>query len=158
MPILTLDSKQRSELKATAHALKPVVLIGDAGLSPTVLKEIDTNLNAHELIKVRVAGDDREARITILNEICDTLSCATVGHIGKILILYRPAPKKEPSTTKPVSKQYVPKKLAASGKTQRSRRRVIRGNDDILPSRPTARKKSTSKQNAQRFVERIRNR
>ena len=60
---VTLTPAEKKALKAQAHALDPVVLIGDKGLTPNVVKEIDMNLNAHGLIKVREAGDDREARL-----------------------------------------------------------------------------------------------
>src|SRR5690554_495746 len=90
MPKLDITSQERSALRAAAHALRPVVLIGDKGLSEPVLKEIDLNLKAHQLIKVRVAGDDRQARVQMLETICDTLACATIHHLGKILIIYRP--------------------------------------------------------------------
>jgi putative YhbY family RNA-binding protein len=76
-------------LRSQAHGLKPVVLIGEAGLSETVVKEIDA-LNAHSLIKVRVFGDDREARIEIYDTICADLNAAPIQHIGKLLVIYRP--------------------------------------------------------------------
>jgi RNA-binding protein len=88
-----LTSTERSALRSEAHALNPVVIIGEAGLTPAVLKEIDASLNAHGLIKVRVFGDDREARIEIYDTLCSKLDAAPVQHIGKLLVLYRP--KKE---------------------------------------------------------------
>lgn len=91
--MLKLTPAERSALRAEAHALNPVVLIGESGLTPSVLKEIDASLNAHGLIKVRVAGDDRDARIEMYETICDKLGAAPVQHIGKLLVLYRP--KKE---------------------------------------------------------------
>jgi RNA-binding protein len=91
--MLKLTPAERSALRAEAHALHPVVMIGEAGLTPSVQKEIDASLDAHGLIKVRVFGDDREARIGIYETICDELGAAPIQHIGKLLILYRP--KKE---------------------------------------------------------------
>ena len=88
--MLKLSPAERSALRSEAHALNPVVMIGEAGLTPGVLKEIDANLNAHGLIKVRVFGDDREARIDMYETICDKLDAAPVQHIGKLLVLYRP--------------------------------------------------------------------
>ncbi len=88
--MLKLTPAERSDLRSQAHGLKPVVLIGEAGLSETVVKEIDAALNAHGLIKVRVFGDDREARIEIYDTICADLSAAPIQHIGKLLVLYRP--------------------------------------------------------------------
>lgn len=84
MPILELTSRERSDLRSAAHPLRPVVLIGDNGLTDAVLKEIDLALTAHELIKVRAGGDDREAREAMLATICDTLSCAAVHHLGTL--------------------------------------------------------------------------
>jgi len=88
--MLKLTPAERSELRSEAHALKPIVLIGEAGLSPSVMKEIDAGLNAHGLIKVRVFGDDREARIAMYDTICAELKAAPVQHIGKLLVIYRP--------------------------------------------------------------------
>ncbi len=87
---VTLTPAEKKALKAQAHALDPVVLIGDKGLTPNVVKEIDMNLNAHGLIKVRVAGDDREARLEYAQAICDETGAALVQHIGKLLVLFRP--------------------------------------------------------------------
>ncbi|WP_341238097.1 ribosome assembly RNA-binding protein YhbY [uncultured Limnobacter sp.] len=87
---VTLTPAEKKALKAQAHALDPVVLIGDKGLTPNVVKEIDMNLNAHGLIKVRVAGDDREARLEYAQTICDETGAALVQHIGKLLVLFRP--------------------------------------------------------------------
>lgn len=87
---LNLTPAEKKALKAQAHALDPVVLIGDKGLTPSVLKEIDMNLNAHGLIKVRVAGDDREARLEYAQTICTETGAALVQHIGKLLVLFRP--------------------------------------------------------------------
>lgn len=106
MPILELTSRERSDLRSAAHPLRPVVLIGDNGLTDAVLKEIDLALTAHELIKVRAGGDDREAREAMLATICDTLSCAAVHHLGKTLILFRPTcarPRPRPPPTRPPS-------------------------------------------------------
>ncbi len=68
-------------------------MIGGDGLTPAVLKEIDLALNSHELIKVRVLGDDRMARVAIYDSICEELGAAPVQHIGKLLVLYRPRPE-----------------------------------------------------------------
>ncbi|HTD05658.1 YhbY family RNA-binding protein [Undibacterium sp.] len=100
--MLKLTPAERSELRSAAHALKPIVIIGEAGLSPAVMKEIDAGLNSHGLIKVRVFGDDREARIAMYDNICSTLDAAPIQHIGKLLVLYRP--KQEANTTKVLKK------------------------------------------------------
>lgn len=91
--MITLNAAQRRELKARAHPLHPVVMIGDAGLTPSVLHEIDVNLKSHELIKIRVFGDDRAARAGLIDDIGAKLDAALVQHIGKILVIYRPRPE-----------------------------------------------------------------
>lgn len=88
--MLKLTPVERSALRSEAHALNPIVLIGEAGLTPAVLKEIDAGLDSHGLIKVRVFGDDREARIAMYNTMCENLKAAPVQHIGKLLVIYRP--------------------------------------------------------------------
>ncbi len=103
-----LSPAERKLLKARAHALKPVVTVGNERLSASVLREIETSLKAHELIKIRVTGDDREARVALLDEICDRSGASPVQHIGKILVVYRKnpeqpasAPKKRPARKQP---------------------------------------------------------
>lgn len=88
--MLKLTPAQRSELRSQAHGLAPVVMIGDSGLTPAVMKEIDASLNAHGLIKIRVLGDDREARVAHYETICADLGAAPIQHIGKLLVIYRP--------------------------------------------------------------------
>ncbi len=92
MTALHLTPAERSDKRALAHALKPVVLVGDQGLTPAVLAEIDLALGAHGLIKIRVADDDRTHRAAMLGLICDTLEAAAVQAIGKTLVLFRPLP------------------------------------------------------------------
>jgi RNA-binding protein len=111
---LQLSPVERRALKARAHALEPIVLVGSGGLKPAVAGEIDRSLTAHELIKVRVMGDDRNAREDILKRICEDLNAAPVQHIGKILVIYRPKPD-APSKPKPKrSKRKPPRALKRS--------------------------------------------
>jgi putative YhbY family RNA-binding protein len=98
--MLNLTAAQRRALKAKAHHLQPVVLVGDAGLTPTVLREIDINLKSHELIKIRVFGDDRAARAAMIEAICTPLNAVAVQHIGKVLVIFRPRPADEAVPTK----------------------------------------------------------
>jgi len=98
--MLELSPVERKALKARAHHLDPVVMIGDAGLTPAVLREIRLALASHELIKVRVLGDDRDARQEMLTTICAELEAAPVQAIGKLLVLFRPKPE-EKTTAKP---------------------------------------------------------
>ena len=90
--MLQITSLQRRELRARAHGLNPVVSIAENGLTEAVLKEIDVCLKAHELIKIRVYGDSRDDRIAYYEQICEQLAAAQVQHIGKLLVVYRPAP------------------------------------------------------------------
>lgn len=95
---LQLTPKERQALKGRAHKLNPVVLLGNAGLSEAVLKEIDRALQAHELIKIRVPSDDEAERAQMFSEIATRLSAARVQSIGKVLVLYRPLPEGERDT------------------------------------------------------------
>jgi RNA-binding protein len=83
-----LSPAERKELKARAHKLEPVVLIGGKGLTDEVVKEVEAALKAHELIKVRASlqRDDREVAFRAL---CERTGAESVQHIGKIFVLYR---------------------------------------------------------------------
>jgi RNA-binding protein len=97
--MLELTSTQRKFLRAGAHSLNPVVMIGHGGLSEAVVKETECALAAHELIKIRVLNNDREAREAWLAEICAKTGAAPIQHIGKLLLIYKPA--KEPRIVLP---------------------------------------------------------
>ena len=90
--MLEISITQRRDLRAQAPGLNPVVTISQNGLTEAVLREISRSLDAHELIKIRVFGDERELRDSYLKTICDTLNAAPVQHIGKLLVIWRPAP------------------------------------------------------------------
>lgn len=124
MPTLTISIPLRNQLRAVAHDLRPVVLIGDNGLTEAVIKEINVHLTVHQLIKIRVSGDDREARKAMFEQICSELEAEPIHHIGKILTIYRENPERpsvfgeDPLATRAVrkpSEPYTPKKLAAAG-------------------------------------------
>lgn len=89
---ITLSPSERRALRARAHALVPVVMIGDQGLTSAVIREADRSLKAHELIKIRAAGE-REDRDQWLEELANALNAAPVQHIGKILVLWRENPE-----------------------------------------------------------------
>ena len=94
MPMkIELAPFERQYLKGLAHDLKPVVMIGNHGLTEAVVREIAINLDSHELIKIRVQGDDRDARVALFEQICNDLGAAQVQHIGKLLVLWRPSDK-----------------------------------------------------------------
>jgi RNA-binding protein len=90
--MLSLTVSERIALKGQAHALSPTVMIGNAGLTEAVLKEIALALKSHELIKIRVMSDDRALREAMLESICSQLDAAPVQHIGKILVIFKPNP------------------------------------------------------------------
>lgn len=91
--MLTLTVTHRRELKAQAHALNPIVMIGKTGLSSSVIEELDRGLSSHELIKIKAQIDDRTVRNALFEEVCQQLGAAPVQHIGKIFIIYRPKPE-----------------------------------------------------------------
>lgn len=88
-----MNSKQITYLRGLGHHLSPVVSIGNNGLTEQVMKEIELALNAHELIKIKVSGDDRALRIKMLEEICEKSGATAVHHIGKQLVIYRKSEK-----------------------------------------------------------------
>ena len=118
---------QRRALRAAAHHLNPVVSISQKGLTPTVLAEIDRSLKAHELIKLRLYGIERNVREALFMEICSALHCAEVQHIGNLLVLWRANPKDaaaEKSALAPRRKsEAMTKKQAAVRNEARSHKR-----------------------------------
>ena len=94
-----LTSGERRELRARAHPLRPVVMIAEAGLTAHVVREIEANLKSHEVIKIRVFGDDRAAREAIASAVCEETGAQPVQHIGKILVIYRARPAEEQKKT-----------------------------------------------------------
>ncbi|MGA0570760.1 YhbY family RNA-binding protein [Variovorax sp. VNK109] len=95
MPQIQLTPAQRKVHRAEAHHLDPVVMIGNDGLTPAVVRETDAALNAHGLIKIRVLGDDRLKREETYQALADQLNAAPIQHIGKLLVLWRPVKPKE---------------------------------------------------------------
>ena len=95
MPAIQLTPAQRKVHRAEAHHLDPVVMIGNDGLTPAVTKEAEMALNAHGLIKIRVLGDDRQAREAMFVALADQLNAAPIQHIGKLFVLWRPRAEKE---------------------------------------------------------------
>lgn len=144
MPEIQLNSKERQALKARAHGLKPVVLLGNAGLSGPVMKEIDRALTAHELIKVKVPGDDRDERDSLFAEVAEALSAARVQAIGKLLVMYRPAPEETGATPaeKNAASTATARRAMADSRSPKAPRRPVVG---PRPSagKPSAPKRST---------------
>lgn len=88
-----MTPKQRKYLKALAHHRKPVVQVGNAGITAAVIKEIELALGRHELLKIRLPGVEREARTEMLKKICEAAGADAVQEIGRMAVIYRPAQK-----------------------------------------------------------------
>lgn len=102
---MTLTTKQRQFLKGLAHHLSPVVMLGGNGLTEGVLAEIENALNHHELIKVKIAGADRDVKQLIIDAIIRETNAINVQTIGHILVLYRQSDDKKitlPKATKSI--------------------------------------------------------
>ncbi len=97
---MNLNKKQINHLKGLAHSLKPVVLLGNNGLTEAVIAEIDYALNHHELIKVKIPTDDRETKALIVDAICRETNAIKIQMIGKTLIIYRQGEEKKISIPK----------------------------------------------------------
>jgi RNA-binding protein len=92
MSELTLSRDERLHLKSESHHLQPVVLLGAQGLTEAVLKEIDRALTAHQLVKVRTPASDRQDRERMFVEVAERLGAARIQLIGRLMVLFRPAP------------------------------------------------------------------
>lgn len=88
---MNLTNQQRRHLRSLAHHLKPVVMVGDKGITENLLAELDRALEDHELIKVSIAGADKQQRRTLSDALCQNSSAELVQMIGRITVLYRPA-------------------------------------------------------------------
>ena len=119
MTALNITPTQRKTLKGDAHDLNQVVMISSDGLTPAVIKEAKLAISHHGLIKIRVFGDDREARIAIYEELCDKLDAAPVQHIGKLLVIWRPKDELEVESTKLGRSSKQTKKTLQAPRTKR---------------------------------------
>jgi RNA-binding protein len=89
-----VKSELKKFLKAKAHALKPVVITGQHGITPAVLNEINLALDHHELIKVRVNAADRDERTEMVEEIVRATGAELIQAIGHVITIYRKNPDK----------------------------------------------------------------
>jgi RNA-binding protein len=149
MPALQLSIAERKVHRAEAHHLDPVVMIGNDGLTPAVIKETDAALSAHGLVKVRVLGDERAARDAMYNQLADQLGAAPIQHIGKLLVLWRPKPDKEKAVDedrKPGPRDVKVLKYSKRG-GQRPEVRTLRvlGNQRLSPGGQVKRAKPKQK-------------
>ena len=155
MSALQLTPAERKIHRANAHHLDPVVMIGNDGATPAVLKEIDLGLNAHGLIKVRVLGDDRDSRETMFHSLCEQLSAAPIQHIGKLLVMWRPQPEKEKKSDAermPGPREFKVLKYSSRGGQRPEMKRVtILGNQRLAAGgqvkRAKPKQKSVKKKN-----------
>lgn len=126
-----LTSKQKQQLKAMAHALHPIVQVGDAGLSEAVLAELNRALYDHELVKVRIPALERDARQHMAQAVAENSMAELVNLIGRVVILYRGGGKKQITlepvkaavTRAPAAKRTTARKTSPAS-TSRSRRRA----------------------------------
>lgn len=93
---MDLSEHQKKYLRGLGHQLKPVISVGDSGLSESLLAEFDATLAHHELIKVKVRVGDRAARDEIIGQLCSDYNAVLVQRIGNVALLYRPNPDKKP--------------------------------------------------------------
>jgi RNA-binding protein len=119
-----LSPARRRELRAAAHHLSPVVSVAGNGLSASVVAEIDGALATHELIKVRIYGEERAARTSLMEDICQQVGAVAVQHIGKLLVLWREKPAgagPEEAITKPRPRAARPSTPAGFARTARAK-------------------------------------
>jgi len=90
-----VNSEQKKQMKGQAHKLKPVIMIGQAGLTDAVLKELDAALDTHELIKIKIRAE-REQRKSIKEKICTATNAELIQSIGQIIVIYRQRPEQAP--------------------------------------------------------------
>lgn len=86
---MQLSERQKRFLRGLGHDLKPVVTVGDAGLSESLRKEFDSTISHHELIKVRVRAADRQSRDSMIHDLCQSSGASLVTRIGNVALVYR---------------------------------------------------------------------
>ncbi|WP_288386308.1 ribosome assembly RNA-binding protein YhbY [uncultured Acinetobacter sp.] len=92
-----LSIQERKRLRQIGHALNPVVMIGGQGLTEGVIEETNRALSDHELIKIKIAGEDRDARAQVIDALIAETQAEVVQKIGKIALLYKKAAKQNPN-------------------------------------------------------------
>ena len=117
---MSLSENDTRALRAAAHKLKPIVLIGKAGITEAVLAELNIALDHHELIKIKVPGEDREARRLAIEAVAAQSGAQLVQVIGRIAVLYRKGSKE---AKKP---QQKPKPTLKSHRAEPARKPLAR--------------------------------
>jgi RNA-binding protein len=92
---MPLTDQQKREFRSLGHHLKPVVTIGNAGLTEAVIRELDLSLEHHELMKIRISGAGRDERRRLIDAVCKACSAEAVQAIGNIALIYRKASKSD---------------------------------------------------------------
>ena len=90
---MALTQEQKKQFKSIGHHLKPVLIVADNGLTEGVMAELERAINDHELIKVQFRITEREARRSIIDQLCQNSSCELVQVIGKMALIYRKTAK-----------------------------------------------------------------
>lgn len=90
---MNISTQQKRYLRSLAHALKPVVTVGESGLSDAVMRELDLSIDHHELIKVRIHAEDREERKKLIDDLCSKSNSTLIQSIGHLAVIYRPSKK-----------------------------------------------------------------
>jgi RNA-binding protein len=93
---MNLSEHQKKFLRGLGHQLKPMIMVGDAGVSESLMAEFESTLDHHELIKVRVRVGDRGARDEIIDQLCANGNAQLIQRIGNVALLYRPNLRKKP--------------------------------------------------------------
>jgi len=88
-----LSDSHKKLLRGMANRLRPIVMIGNAGLTDNILVEIENSLDRHELIKVRIRAGDRKGRNSIIDTICEQTHAQRVQRVGNVMVLYRHNPQ-----------------------------------------------------------------
>jgi RNA-binding protein len=92
---MPFTESQKKHLRGLGHALKPLILIGESGLSDSVRAEFESTLDHHELIKVSVRVGDRKSRDSIIAELCTSSGAELIQRVGNMALLYRENPEKK---------------------------------------------------------------
>jgi len=93
---MSLTESQKKYLRGRGHLLKPTTIVGDSGLSESLLAEYDSTLAHHELIKVKIRGADRQSRDAMVRKLCDDYSAELIQRIGNVALIFRANPDKKP--------------------------------------------------------------
>ncbi len=86
---MKLTERQKKHLRREAHAMKPLLSLGDKGITDSFLQELDSTLEHHELIKIKVRAGDRETRDQVINDLAEKMRAVLINRVGNIATLYR---------------------------------------------------------------------